>query len=485
MNVTEYQYKSTPFAHQREVFERTCDLPHYALFWEQGTAKTKPTLDTATYLFETGKIDGLLVLAPNGVHRNWVTDEIPAHFPDRIKPYCHIYYSAKASTKTAREGVKNLLEAPSLAVLVMTYDGFMTNAGRALATTFLERRRCLYVLDESHRIKTPGAKRTKAILASGKYAPYRRILTGTPIANGPFDAYTQMKFLHLEFWKPYYLDSYTIFKHHFGIWKKLNPDDTTPWAAAYCVAYRNLDQLEQIIAQHSHRVTKEQVLDLPPKLYSKRYFELNAEQKRIYRDIEEEFMTFLGDELVTAPLAITRLLRLQQVVCGYIPCDSGDPVLEIGESNPRLLLLQEVVEDCPHKAIIWARFSRDIDKICALLGDRCVRYDGKVGDDERAANKEAFQNGDKQFIVINNAINEGLTLTAARTVIYYNNTFRLTDRLQSEDRAHRLGQKHPVSYIDLVCQDTIDEYVVENLVKKHDIAGQILGDEFKAWLRKD
>lgn len=482
MNEYNYEFKSKPFSHQFELFHRTKDLKTFGLFWEQGTAKTKPTLDTAAYLFETGKITGLLVLAPNGVHRNWVTDEVPAHLPDRVCVSSHVYYSSRSKSKAGLKGAQNTLLAPGLAFLAMTYDGFLTKDGRKLAERFLSERKCLFVLDEAHRIKSPNAKRTKAILAASKLAAYRRVLTGTPIANGPFDAYSIMKFLNLEFWKPFYLDSFFIFKHHFGIFKK-GVAQGGQREFEYVVGYRNLEQLERILSSCSSRVTKDQVLDLPPKLYSKRYFEMNGEQKRLYEELETEFMTFLEGDLVTAPLAITRMLRLQQITSGYLPNDVGDIIREIGEDNPRMKLLGEIVEDCPHKAIIWAKFTRDIDKICALLGDRAVRYDGQVGNDERAANKEAFQNGDKQFFVCNLAINEGLTLHAARTVIYYNNSFKLTDRLQSEDRAHRLGQEHPVNYIDIVAEDTIDEHIVNRLVKKLDIASKILGDEIKQWLR--
>lgn len=479
-----YSFKTTPFKHQEELYFRTRELPRYGVFWEQGCGKTKPMIDMAGHLTLKGKINGLLVLAPNGVHRNWVSDELPAHSNIPYTAFC--YHSSKAGRKAHEQGLAELFLTPAdrLAVLAMSYDGFMTKAGKDAAHRFLEARRVLYILDEATRIKSPGAKRTKSVLASAKLAEFRRVLTGTPIANGPFDIFTIMKFLNLEFWKAYYLDSYFIFKNHFGIWKKVKPGDTSPFAPAFCVGYRNLEQLSEIISKHSSRVTKDQVLDLPPKLYSKRYFAMNREQLKAYDDLTNEFMTFLQGDLVTAPLVITRLLRLQQVTSGYLPSDLGDPIYMLGDNNPRLQLLEEVIEDVPHKAIIWAKFRLDIDKIMELLGDRAVRYDGKTGTDDRARAIEGFQRGKIQFFVANPAAaGEGLTLHAARTVIYYNNSFKLSDRLQSEDRAHRIGQAHPVNYIDLVAEDTIDENVVKALVKKHDIATRVLGDAVREWLR--
>lgn len=478
-----YQHKSSPFRHQADSFESTRELPRWALFWEQGCGKTKPTIDTAAYLFEKGAITALLVIAPNGVHRNWVSDEIPAHMPDRIRRMTHCYHSSKAGSKKHKQAVNCLLTAVDcLPVLAMTYDAVMTKEGERVIRTFLEHYRCMFVLDEATRIKSPNAKRTKRILALAKYANFRRVLTGTPIANGPFDAYTLMKFLDLGFWKPYQLDSFYAFKHHFGVWQVGQSQERE---YEYVVAYRNLEQLRDILAKHSSRLVKADVLDLPPKLYTKRYFELNKEQLRVYRDLEQEFMTFIKDDLVLTPLAITRLLRLQQITSGYLP-GSDDKLHPLGDENPRIKLLEDVIEDVTGKTITWAKFKLDIGKIMELyrsLGRKPVRYDGETGPDERAAAIEAFQRGDATDFVANPAAaGEGLTLHAANTVIYYNTGYKLTDRLQSEDRAHRIGQKNPVNYIDLVAQETIDEGIVDALVGKQEVAAKILGDRIKEWI---
>ena len=486
----EYVFKTKPFAHQEELFLRTRDTARYGLFWEQRCGKTKPTLDTAAYLYEKGEITGLFVIAPNGVHRNWVADEIPTHLPPRVAVACFIYESGAAGTKRGTNAAAGFLDNSSreLKVLVMSYDGFMTKKGKAMALAFLAKHRCLYVLDEAHRIKNPGAKRTKAILVSGKNAPYRRVLTGTPIANSPFDAYTIMKFLDLGFWKPFYLDSFFIFKNHFGIWRKVDPDDPNPYGAQYCVAHRNLEQLATILASCSSRVTKDKVLDLPPKVYAKRYFELNTEQKRTYREIRDEFMTYLNDGLVTAPLVIQRLIRLQQITSGWLPVE-GEPAIPLGESNPRLAALEELLEDEGlGKVIIFAKFRRDVDAIMELtkrLGLSPVRYDGAINDpQQRYANLQAFQTGDARAFVANPAVaGEGISLVAATAVIYYNNSYKLTERLQSEDRAHGPGQTKSVGYVDIVAQDTVDEDIVDALVKKLDTASLVLGDAIKEWLR--
>lgn len=481
-----YTPKTTPFSHQAQVFEESRDLPTFAVFWEQGTGKTKLIIDTAVWLFMRGEIDAVIVVAPNSVHRNWISDELPVHLPDWAmkESRTHIYQAIKAKTKWHKAAVNNMLWHVGLAWLAISYDAFMTKSGKQLIWDMLKRRKCLYVLDESARIKTPGAKRTKSIVASGRYAKYKRILTGTPVANGPFDVYAPIRFLQQDFWKHHSIGSALAFRHQYGVFRK-GFNGTQNREYSYLVDYKNLDQLNEALQKISSRVLKEDVLDLPPKLYSKRYFELSKEQQRLYEQLVEEFIAELDTgEVVTAPLVLTRMLRLQQVTCGYLPTDPEAKEFHlIGDVNPRLELLKEIAEDTPHSAIIWARFVKDIDLIMDALGDRAVRFDGRVPEPEREVAKKAFQNKEYQFFVSNPAVGgEGLTLNAARTVIYYNNSFKLTERLQSEDRAHRIGQEHPVQYIDIMAQETVDEHIVKALRKKYNIAALVTGDRVREWL---
>mgnify|MGYP003575362302 CR=1 FL=1 len=474
--------RTPPLAHQQEELVRSAELPSRALFWEQGTGKTWMALATAAWLARKRLIDGVLVLAPNGVHENWASDEIPRHWDPEQGYRLHCYKTSKAGSKAHREALADVTGSPQLAFLIMSYDGFMTAAGKAAAKEFLARRRCLYVLDESARIKNPSAKRTKVVVASAKHAPYRRILTGTPVANSPFDVYSQVKFLDEEFWKARGFASAEAFRTHFGIWEQA-VNGATGQRFNRCVAYRNLNQLHDIVTAVASRVTKEQVLDLPPKVYTKRYFDLSPAQAKVYGELRKDFVAFLDSgEMVTAPLVVVRLLRLQQVTCGYLPADDCESVTDFPE-NPRLKLLLETLEDCEGKAIVWARFRRDVDKICSALYPHAVRYDGSVGDEDRLAARRRFQDGDAKYFVANPAAaGEGLTLTAARSVIYYSNSFNLTHRLQSEDRAHRIGQGESVRYVDLVASGTVDNHLVAALRRKHNVAAQVTGDEVRQWL---
>lgn len=487
-----FAFKTAPLAHQLRIFDRTKDTPRRMAFWDQGTGKTKLVIDTAAYLFCQEKINAMLVVAPDGVHRNWISDEIPKHLMSAIRPDCYCFHSSKAGTKGAAgrlmEFLRRIGQPGALSVLTISYDGFLTKAGRAAVDAFLQRGKVLYVLDEIHRIKNHSAKRTKAILSTVNGVTYRRGLTGTPIANSPFDAYSVMRFLDLGFWKPYRLDSWTIFKHNFGIWKKLDESDDSTWAPSFCVAHKNLEELNGILKKHSDRVLKDDVLDLPPKVYTRRYFQLNSEQQRVYREIRDDFMTYLneGADMITAPLVIQRMVRLQQITSGYLPCEGGDPVVFLGEQNPRIDLLQEVMEDVPGKSIIFCKFTKDIEAISKMLqamGRKPVTYYGKTDTDQRAANLKEFKEGDAtDFVAQIAAACEGLTLIQADTVIYYNNSYNLTHRLQSEDRAHRIGQTKTVTYIDLAAEGTVDEGIVEALVSKKLVSDMVLGDGIKKWL---
>lgn len=483
-------FKLPPFDHQLLEWTGHRQEAARAIFWEQGTGKTKLMIDTMCALFQEGVIDGVVVVAPSGVDRNWLTDELPAHLTDSVSPQVMTYHyrAAKARTKYHQAGLAQLLHHRGLAILLISYDAFMTDLAKDYVWKFLKRRKVLYVLDESHNIKTPAAKRTQSIVKSGRYAPYRRLLTGTPVSLGPFDVYSQMKFLDQNFWLPLGISTFSEFKTHFGEWDKAY-NYTQKREYEVLTGYKNVEELYDFIQAHSSRVLKEDVLDLPPKLYSRRYFELSPVQRRAYEQLRSDYIAELDQGVVTADLAIVRMLRMQQVLCGYLPQDDEDPTLvPLGNHNPRLELLEEITDGLSHQAIIWSRFSNDVDLICRMLGNRAARYDGRISDDECEQNKFAFQRGEKQFFVGNQQKGAtGLTLHMAKTMIYYCNSFKLIDRLQSEDRAHRAGMDdNPVNYIDLAGEidesPTMDLHTINALRAKLDIASRITGDRLREWI---
>jgi SNF2 family DNA or RNA helicase len=489
MDITNYPHTIEPFQHQREYLENHVFNKTYGLLWEQGTSKTKPIIDNFCLLYMEGKIDTVIVIAPPGVERNWNSDEIPKHInPDvALDTLVQIFKTAKKANKDHIRAMRSLFNHNGLSVLLISYNGSMTVEGKALIRELLKKRKVFYVLDEAHNIKTPAAKRTKFIVSTGKYAEYRRILTGTPVSIGPFDLYSQIKFLDDFFWKNKGIDGAVAFRQFFGRWytdeehKRLHG-----YSRGYdqLLEYQNLDKLTLWLKEISGRVLKDEVMDLPPKLYSKRYFEMSREQRAAYSQMKEEMMLEIGDTLITAELPMVMQLRLQQIACNYIPVGENEPVHMFSDKNPRLSVMEGIRDETFHPGIIWARFTHDIDQIMDLLGKTAVRYDGKVDDDQAERNKLAFQNGDVQWFVGNaQKGGSGLTLTQAKTMVYYSNSFRLIDRLQSEDRAHRGGMDdRPVHYIDIMADAPIDEHIVSRLRDKREVSSEILEDEIKGWI---
>ncbi len=495
-----YTPKTRQLEHQRAHFEEHARKAAFAILWEQGTGKTKEAIDEIGLLLSEGAVEAIVLVAPNGVHRNWLTDELPKHMPDELfaSLHPHIWQTEKAGTKWHQRKVERMLASNGVPMLIFSYDGFMTEKGKKAAWSLLSKRKCLYILDEAHHIKTPGAKKTKSILASSRYAPIRRILTGTPVSVGPFDLYSQLKFIDEHIWDEIGCSTFQAFKTFFGVWEK-GYNRKLGREYPVLVEYRNLHILNKILDRVSSRVLKDDVLDLPPKLYTNRYYEMTSQQAEIYERLKEEFMYDHGDGRITnASLAIVRLLRFQQVLCGYLPFEdeNGDMGVEIiPGGNPRLDCLHEAIEDLPHQAIIWARFTKDIDLIIdRIVGDgkKVSRYDGRCTDADLERAKQAFNKGETDFFVGNPAMgSEGLTLIGAKSAIYYNNTFRFIHRLQSEDRCHRMGQEGVVHeghglgvlYTDLICQDSVDEHYIRNLLAKQDVASKITGDQLKDWLK--
>lgn len=357
---------------------------------------------------------------------------------------------------------------------------------------FLRFRKCLMVVDESSRIKTPGSIRTKRVLQLGKKAPYRRILTGTPVTQSPFDVFTQFKFLDPRILG---FSSYHAFKHHYGIWRT----DTAykggrSWVYEELVKFIRLDELEASVSRYSYRRTKEECLDLPKKIYQRITLQATPEQRKLYNSIVEDgVIEFNGFEMLT-PLAITKLLRCQQVTGGFLPTVTPEPS-ENGEffqskcewtpipgANPKLDALLQATEDYPGKTIIWARFRAEISSIVKMLREKytpgsVTELHGGVTGKCREEAVDLFQHPDgARFMVAQQQSGIGITLTAAKNVFYYSNPFSYEQRLQSEDRAHRIGTTHSVLYVDFEIEGTVDERVRDVLAGAAAVARQVTGD---------
>ena len=296
------------------------------------------------------------------------------------------------------------------------------------------------------------------------------------------DIYSQCEFL-----RPGLLgyDSFYSFQYRYAVVQRKTMGSH---AFQQIVGYKNLDELTERIDAFSYRVLKQDCLDLPEKIYTVRYVEMTKQQREMYNSIKQYALVMLDSgELSTAPAVITQMLRLQQIMSGHLKTDDGETIYF---ESKRMDALKELIEEHDGKAIIWSRFRYDIQQITKMLnetfGQGCAAsFYGDTPDDERQRVVEDFQdkNSKLKFFVGNPATaGYGLTLTEADLVVYYANDFNLETRAQSEDRAHRIGQKNNVTYVDLITDGTIDEKIVTSLQSKIDISAKVLGEEAREWL---
>jgi len=475
-----YKFKTKPYAHQLVALEKSVEEKEYGYFMEMGTGKSKVLVDNMAMLYDKGKINGALIIAPKGVYNNWYSSEIPTHLASHIKPKMVLW---TASTSKAKEKeYQTLFETGfDLHVLIMNVEAFSTKKGEEFAYKFLKSHKTLMVVDESTTIKTPTSKRTKAILKLSKNAEYRRILTGSPVTKSPLDLYSQCAFLNENL-----LDhaSYYSFRNRYAHMVERNFGGRRVQIVGN---YQRLDELEDILKKFSYRVLKEDCLDLPDKIYIKRNVELTDEQSKAYTTMKSAALALLDGKMATAPHVLTQMMRLHQITCGHLKNDDGT-ITEL--KNNRLNELLDLLDEIEGKAIIWANYIHDIEHITKAIkkkygDDSIVQYYGAIDANERQEGIKKFQDEESpaRFFIGNPQTGGyGITLTAASTVIYYSNGYDLEKRLQSEDRAHRIGQKKSVTYVDFMAEKTVDEKIVKALRKKINIASEILGDTLKEWI---
>ena len=479
----DYKFKTKPFDHQMTALKDSWAADYYALFMEMGTGKSKVAIDTIGALYKAKQINAALILAPKGVYDNWVQGEIPTHLPDDIKR--SVVRWTPSTSKTFQESMKALVydAFDGIKIFVMNIEALSTPRGTQVAYAFLCKNPAnIMIVDESTTIKNRKATRTKNILMLAKDAKYKRILTGSPVTKSPMDLFSQCSFLSPD---ALGFNSYYSFQNRYALVQKRTMGSR---AFQEIVGYRRLDELNLKLDSFSNRILKEHCLDLPDKMYIRRDVALTDEQKRVYTQMKKLALAKLENgELATTASVLTQIMRLQQICCGFLQPDEGE-IQEL--DNNRLKELMEVVDELQGKAIIWATYTHDIQQVSSALRDRfgpeaVATYYGATPQDERQEIVNKFQDKDSSlrfFVGQPRTGGYGITLTAANTMIYYSNSYDLEIRLQSEDRAHRIGQENKVTYIDLVSPRTIDEKILKALRGKIDLAGKVLGEEVRDWL---
>lgn len=486
----DYTFKTTPFGHQMTAFVRSRDLHWFGYFMEMGTGKTKVLIDNACYLWHNSKIDALIVVAPNGVHRQFINEQIPTHMPDDVTPHIDtfIYQSGGDKAFMRRRAAFLKPNANKFRILAINVESLSVKSGVDYCVAFLRSlggvgttRPIMMAIDESTRIKNHGSKRSKNIRKLGSYCKYRRILTGSPVTKGVEDLFGQLAFLSENILG---FSSFYTFRNHFCITKKnkvkKSDDQAKKREKSYSsiVGYQNIDELKEKLKAWTYRVKKEDCLDLPPKIYATREVPLSEEQKRMYNELRREYSLEFEGMTMNATMAAVRLTKLQQILCGHIRFTDHEQLVEIADV-PRFDVVEEILEEVEGQVIIWARFRPDIDRLCRVLRKHGVsRYDGAVDTGGREASIRDFRSGrNRVFVGQPASAGLGLNLVGPETVVYFSNSFDAEHRWQSEDRNHRSGSegKH-ITYIDLVVPGSVDDYVRKVLIKKKDVASMTIDD---------
>lgn len=505
----EFDWVSQPYAHQREWWSIIKDMPYFSLEWEMGLGKSKTILDVCHWAHSQGELDALLVITLKGVHRKWVEKEVPAHLPKGFADAA--FWNANVVdngmwTGTSRSRV-SLVDSPKFAVATINFESVHRAKGLKFCERFLRARKAAIVIDESQYIKTPDAAVTKAAMKLGKLAQRRWITTGTMSTGSTLDAWSQYSFLDPKIVNgmPYW-----AFKAEFAIEEQVGDKTFETWEynkitrksqkvekpVMAVVGFKNEDKLRAMLDPYRSRLLKEDCLDLPPKLYRMRSFEMTENMHRAYMQMSKEFLVDLeGGRTMTARMAMTKLVRLQQIACGYVVPDDVDPLSEnipgiaLDPKNARVEATMEELEKVRNKGIVWSykRYClRELaDALRTAYGDRSVvEYHGGVSEEDKARALLKFKEDPTRWFVGNpQSAGVGLDLVEADSMLYHDNSFNLGLRLQSEDRFHRIGQGAASCTItDIECLGTVDRPQLRALKDKRDVSAAVSGDILKSWL---
>jgi SNF2 family DNA or RNA helicase len=333
----------------------------------------------------------------------------------------------------------------------------------------------ILICDESHKCKDTKSKRTQKVIELADRARFKYLLSGTPVLNTPMDIFSQYRIMDggetfgknvWAFRAQYFYDN------NAGMPKeKYFPD----WR----VRPGALDEMNRLIYEKAMRMTKEECMDLPPFVEQTVFVGMLPEQKKAYEEMKKQFVTYINDKACVATLALTKALRLQQIVSGFIKLEDGEEIKM--KKNPRQEALKELLEDLTleHKVLVWAVFKENyaqIRAVCEELKIKYVEVHGDIPNAEKFKNVDSF-NSDKDirvFIGHPGSGGIGLTLICSTYSIFYSRSFSLEQSIQAEARNHRGGQTRKVTRIDLVCADTIDELVLQKLKDKEELGEKIL-----------
>ena len=445
--------KTKPFAHQQECYDLIKDRKFFGLFAEPGLGKTKIALDIINYIREdVGKKFRALVVCPNTLVENWA---------DEIRKHSDMSYILLTGSVARRK--KFLTHDAN--IYVINYEGT-----RIMWKTLQLKKFDYLVLDESTAVKNPKSQQSKACFEIAQTSDRRLLLTGTPVMNSPLDIFAQYKMLDPSIFGYNYYRFRGTYAVMGGYMNK------------QAIAWKNMHNFQMKVFTCAVRKTKDECLDLPDKLYQIVHLDLTPEQRQVYKKLKEEFIYEFKDVTVTAPIILTRLMRFSQITAGFTKDVEG--IEHEFRKSPKIDWLINFLTDLPDtaKVVVFCRFRREIAMVESALTKRSIKHVSvHGGTKDRIGNVKTF-NEDKDTRVFIGQIQTagmGINLTSASYCVFLSNSYSYGDRVQAEDRTHRIGQTKNVTYIDLLCRNTIDVKMHSILRKKESLAGMVTGDLVK------
>lgn len=447
----------------------------FGLLFEMGCGKTLTAIAIMGALYCQHKITRVLVVAPSSVCSVWPHDLAAfAAFPYEVRVLL-------GEKRQRLEALHSLTDYPNTAnrllVAVINYEAtHREGIFEALEGYAAD----LIICDESQRIKNPRAAQSRAVQMLGDRAACRLILSGTPVQNSVIDLYSQYRFLDPGVFGA----NFYAFRNRYC--------QMGGYGGHEVVGFQQMDELVRKEHSIALRVTKAECLDLPGQTFVRRYVQLEPAARRLYAQIARASCAELENgEHVTASIVLTKLLRLMQLTGGFVQADGGDRPRPAGSAKLDALadILEDYVQEAGQKLVVFARFRPEIAAICQLLEQRGIRYgriDGEVPMDQRGAIVETFQQdpGVKVFVAQIQTAGLGITLHAASAAVFYSLDFNYANYAQALARIHRIGQAHPVTYIHLLAEHTVDDQVLDALERKEDLARTIV-DGWKNYFRGD
>ena len=445
--------KTDAWRHQLQAYHFAMSTNAVMLDMGMGTGKTKVCIDI---IVNSGH-KRVLVSCPKSVVPVW-GDEIQKHAGiDTISVYAEDKRSCAERSKRMEKFLQDCERIGHVAVVVVNHEAVwrdeiarvVTKAGFDLA-----------IVDESHRIKSPSGKASRFFARLGEVVPNKICLTGTPTPHSPLDIYGQYRFLD----KGVFGTSFAMFRARYAVMGGYGGHEVK--------GYHHTDELRQRVDKLAYHVGRE-VLDLPEATHTRRKVELGSVARKAYKQMEKDFYADMEAGRIEAVNALARLLRLQQITSGYLPIDDAGNVERIG--GEKRAMLADVLEDLDKRepVVVFAKFRHDLDEIRAAAEDAGRTYAELSG---RLNTLKFWQDGGADVIGVQiQAGGVGINLTRARYCVYYSVGFSLGDYEQSLARAHRPGQKHPVTYVHLIAENTVDEKVYEALANRKDVIDEIFG----------